>query len=88
MNIIDQIQRNKDVVIKLKLDEDGNLIYLNFEYIEDKQKIEKLNRIKTIKDKNFEFDEEVNKKRESGNFTEYEIKEFIDRYHPIFGTRV
>lgn len=84
-DLLNSIQKNKDIVIKLKLDDDRNLIYLHIESSKQEPEVEKE---KNIEDKVKEFDKEVDKKISSGNFTRYEIEEFIKRYNPINGTRI
>jgi len=71
------MQKNKEIIIKVKLDNEGNLIYLNLEY--DR---------KYLEDKLNKFQEEVERRTDSGNFTEEEIKIHIERYHPIKGTLI
>lgn len=84
-NILNRLEKNKDIIIKLKLDKDGNLIYFHLEDNEQ-QNNKEIKKETTMEDRVAEFDKEVNEKISSGKFTDYEIECFIERWHPIHGT--
>lgn len=86
---ISDLPKNKEIVIELKLDENGNLIFFSLDSTkkENELKVEEVKKEKTIEDRIAEFDKEVNERRLSGNFTHYEIECFIERNHHLHNMR-